>query len=428
MEMIKQILLCTVILLLFSCQEKKNEVLNHEVIKAETDKIFEKLVEIRREFHEYPELAKEETRTQETIKKYLLDLGLQVKTDIYGKSVVGILRGSKEGKSIAWRADMDALPHNFPDEVEFKSKIKGVQHGCGHDVHMAIALGMAEVFSKYRHAINGNIYFIFQPEEETFVGAKKMLENGLFSSITPDEIYALHVTAVDVGQIMVKSNEIYAYQKRIQISFKNEISESEAISLYKEIRSLMMRKEVDSEPWNLQNVFDPDIGLSNQNTIFKDYCFMDENALIDIERDKLHIRANLYETKSTNLENILPKIEDKIKQSKHKDLFDSVSIIQGNPTVLNNDRLTKASIKTLSSIYGKSLISSDFGQIPYFNDDFSYFQQKVPGVYFLLGGSNPDKGIIALNHAPNFRVDEECIRIGVRSFSSLILERLNEKR
>jgi metal-dependent amidase/aminoacylase/carboxypeptidase family protein len=105
----------------------------------------------------------------------------------------------------------------------------------------------------------------------------------------------------------------------------------------------------------------------------------------------------------------------------------AVSFVQENPTVNNDKRLTNIAITTLDNIYGKGFVISDYGQIPFFNDDFAYFQQKIPGVYFFLGGSNIAKEIVAMNHSPNFKVDEECIRIGVKSFSSLILERLKTK-
>ncbi len=182
-----------------------------ESIHNETDKVFTKLVEIRRQLHQNPELAAQEKQTQDVIKRYLLDLGLQVKTDIYGYGVVGILKGDKKGKKIAWRADMDALPNDFPDKVDFRSTVKGGQHGCGHDVHMAIALGIAEVLTKNKKSLHGTVYFIFQPEEETFLGAKEMIEHGLFGLIQPDEIYGLHVTALPVGKIMVRPRELFAY-------------------------------------------------------------------------------------------------------------------------------------------------------------------------------------------------------------------------
>ena len=111
-------------------------------------------------------------------------------------------------------------------------------------------------------------------------------------------------------------------------------------------------------------------------------------------------------------------IKQVIETNGYKDNLLSISFVQENPTVINDERLTSIAIKTLNNIYGNGFVVSDYGQIPFFNDDFAYFQQKISGVYFLLGGSNLKKGIIAMNHSPNFKVDEECIRVGVKSFSS----------
>lgn len=413
-----------------SAQELKEKTVSGaitpESIKIETDRIFSKLVEIRRDFHKNPELAGSEIRTQKIIQQYLLDLGLEVETNIYGHGVVGILKGGKRGKKIAWRSDMDALPHDYPDEVTFKSEKKGIQHGCGHDIHVAIGLGIAEVLAKHKESLNGTVYFIFQPEEETFIGAKSMIDNGLLSKINPDEIYGLHVTVLPVGQIMVKPNEMFAYQKRVRIKLKNELSKEQAKELTKKIYSSLSRASANSKPWEIQNLIDPKIGLMNPNTIFKDYLIIDENFTNYSKNDQLFLEADLYETNSSNLQNIIPRIKQVIAESNYNNQLLSVSFIQENPTVINNEKLTGIAIKTLENIYGKGLLIPDYGQVPFFNDDFAYFQQKTPGVYFLLGGSNFEKGIIAMNHAPNFRVDEESIRVGVRSFSSLILERLKK--
>lgn len=424
----KQLLLFTIFVIvqqnLVSGQQTNKQPIVQESIKLETDKIFDKLVQVRRGFHENPELAGKEKQTQETIKKYLLNLGLQVKTDIYGYGIVGILKGGKKGKRIAWRAEMDALPNNFPDKVDFKSKIKGVQHGCGHDIHMAIALGIAEVLAKNKKSLRGTVYFIFQPEEETFIGAKKMIDSGLLSKINLNEIYGLHVTALPVGQIMVKSNEVYAYQKKIRIKLKKELSNEKVNELTKNIHSFLSRTSNDSKPWEIQNIGDQKIGLMNPNTIFKDYLIMDENFNTYSKNNEFFLEAYLYETNSSKLKEIIPKIKQLIETSNYKNELISVSFIQENQTVNNDKKLTDIAVKTLDNMYGQGFIVTDYGQVPFFNDDFAYFQQKVPGVYFLLGGSNIKKGIIAMNHAPNFEVDEECIRTGVSSFSNLIFERL----
>lgn len=416
------------VLLFLTClglKEKDKWLLTHELIGAETDRIYDKLVEIRRHFHKNPELAGNELQTKEFIIQYLRNLGIEVDTSFYGHGIVGILKGKNTGKKIAWRADMDALASDFPDQAEFKSKVKGVQHGCGHDIHLAIALGIAEVLSKNKESINGTVYFIFQPEEETFFGAKGMVGNGLFSRISPKEIYGLHVTALPVGQIMVKSNEMFAYQKRIRIEMRNELSDNESKELTENIYNSLSRSVNDSKPWELQHIIDPIKGLSSPRTIFQDYMIIDKDFRIYPQNDRLILEASLYETNLANIKKILPKIEQLIKNGKYKEKLLSVSFLHGNPTVVNDEKLTKQAIKTLNKIYGNKLAVPSYGQVPYFNDDFGYFQQKVPGVYFFLGGSNLNKRILAMNHAPTFNVDDESIKIGVRSFSSFIFERLN---
>ncbi|KYH05369.1 amidohydrolase [Chryseobacterium cucumeris] len=401
-----------------------NEQTVHQSIQKETDKIFNKLVNIRRDFHENPELAGKENQTQEKIKKYLLDLGMEVQTDTYGHSVVGTLKGDKKGRKIAWRSDMDALPNDYPDPETFKSTIKGIQHGCGHDIHMAIGLGIAEVLAKNKQSLKGTVYFIFQPEEETFKGAKEMLHNGLLSRINPDEIYGLHVTATPVGQIMVKANEMFAYQKKIRIQLKNGLSEDELNDLGKKISNSLFRTSNGGKPWELQSIVDPKTGLTNPDTIFKDYLFTDGKFNSYSKNNESFLETYLYETNSFNLDKIIPTVEKIIQGSGYKDHLLSVSFVQGNPTVVNDEKLTRSSTEILRNLYGKNAAAPDYGQVPFFNDDFSYFQEKIPGVYFFLGGSNFEKGVIAMNHSPNFQVDEESIRTGVKSFASLIVERL----
>jgi hypothetical protein len=279
------------LIVLVSWQQKEKKALTNEVVRIENDKIYNKLVKIRRDYHAHPELAGNEKRTQEIIKQYLLDLGIEAETDIYGHSIVAILKGEKEGRKIAWRAEMDALPSDFPDNVEFKSKIKGVQHGCGHDVYLAIGLGIAEILAKNREFLNGTVYFIFQPEEETFAGAKGMIDHGLFTKFHPDEIYGLHVTDLPVGKIMVKPNEMFAYQKRIRIELKNELSKEEVKELAGKIHSSLSRSPANSKPWEIQQVSDPETGLMNPNTIFKNYLIMDDNFSIYSKKDKLFLEA-----------------------------------------------------------------------------------------------------------------------------------------
>jgi metal-dependent amidase/aminoacylase/carboxypeptidase family protein len=395
-----------------------------DAIRLQTDGLFEKLVTIRRDLHTHPELAGNEVRTSATIAKHLRELGIEVQTGLYGHSVVGILRGGQPGKTIAWRADLDALPGFYPDPEPFRSQTHNVHHACGHDIHIAIALGMAEVLAKHRASLRGTVLFVFQPEEETFKGAKALMERGVFSSITPDEIYGAHITAFPVGQILVRPGEMFAYQRRVRIALKDELSTTEIEQLTTHVQSALSRARPGAKPWEVQRLLDPEVGVAAANTAFQDYLIVGGAFDTRTDNGALLIEVDLYETNASNLATIIPRIERAIDASGHKRSLVSVSYIQANPTVMNDEKLTQQAVNTLQIAVGRDNVKTLYGQAPFFNDDFAYFQQRIPGVYFFLGGSNFEKGMIAMNHAPNFHADEESIRFGVRSFSLLMLARL----
>lgn len=396
---------------------------SHKKIEKDTDKIYEKLVEIRRDLHKFPETAGKEKRTSKIIKEYLSSLGLEVKTNIGGYGVVGILKGNKKGRKIAWRADMDAIRFRANDRFSFKSQNKGIAHMCGHDVHTTIGLGIANVLAKQKETLQGTIYFIFQPAEETFTGAKAMIEDGLLDLIKPDEIYGLHITPFETGVITTKPNELFAYQKTVALKFKPKADVDELKSSVKKIFKELGRNKTNSEPWELQKITNREIGLLSPNTIYKDYLFFEPNIRITKDEDSTTLKIGLYETNQKKLKSIPLKIKAKINKTKHKESLISVAYLQGRPTVINDGKLTQKALKTLKKIYSDKSIKRLHGQTPYFNEDFIYFQQKIPGVLFFLGGSNVEKNLIAMPHSSDFAVDEEAIRLGVKQFSSFVIER-----
>ncbi len=412
-------------LLLSGCQHTTNKRITNDDIQLQTDSIFAQLVKIRRDLHAHPELAGNETRTASKIADHLRGIGLEVQIGQYGNSVIGILRGAYPGKTVAWRAELDALANDFPDPATFKSQTAGVNHGCGHDVHIAIALGIAEIAVKRRKTLHGTLVFIFQPEEETFVGAKALIDRGAFASNKLDEIYGLHVTALPVGHIVVRPNEMFAHQRRVSIKFKSALTQAQTQELTQRVQSLLVRARPNAKPWDIQNVSDPAIGLSSPSTDFQDYLIMDQEFDARDENGEFFLEADLYETNVSNIDRIIAQIEGVIEASGHKHILLSVSFVQGNPTVLNDENLTRLAIDTLRQTGDTNSVILSYGQAPFFNDDFAYFQQKTPGVYFFLGGSNLEKGLVAMNHAPNFQVDEESIRVGVSRFASLIIARLD---
>ena len=165
------------------------------------------LVVIRRDLHRHPELSGEEQRTAGIVAARLKTLGLQVRTGIGGHGVVGILTGGRPGPLVAYRADMDAVRSAEPDPVEFKSLVEGVRHICGHDVHVAIGLGLASALASVRADLPGRVMFIFQPSEERATGAQAMLDAGLFKD-RPAAIYGLHTAPIAVGRVVSRAGEM----------------------------------------------------------------------------------------------------------------------------------------------------------------------------------------------------------------------------
>lgn len=169
------------------------------------------LVEVRRDFHRHPELGMEEYRTRDQIVKYLKEMGVETQAGIANTGVVGLIRGGSLGRTIALRADMDALPMQDEKNVPYKSTVDGKMHSCGHDAHMTILLGVAKILSGMRDQLKGNVKLLFQPAEETVGGAKPMIEEGALENPPVDGVFGLHVSTEDpTGTIGVRYGQMNA--------------------------------------------------------------------------------------------------------------------------------------------------------------------------------------------------------------------------
>lgn len=407
-----------------SAQPENNELLIHKNIQEKTTGIYDSLINIRRDLHRNPEVSGEEKRTSKIIENYLTSLGLEVKSNIGGYGVVGILKGKEAGKIIAWRADIDAIKSDVPDVVDFKSNIEGVRHICGHDVHTTIGLGIANVLSSIKDNLDGTIVFIFQPSEENLKGAKSMIDDGLYDYIKPDEIYGLHVNPMPTGLIAAKQNEVYAYMKLLNINLVNFGSNEEISDFIKKISMEFTTVPEESKFWDDRNLGDPQVGIMNPEGVYKKYLVIDKEFKINKNENGITIEMFITGTDESEMKLLPEKVEEFFIDSEFADNLISVEYSLEYPTVNNNAELTQLVLKDISSVYGVQSVLQFYGVIPYRNDDFSYFQEEIPGVYFFLGGSDFQKGIISMPHAPDFAVDENCIKTGVNYFSSMLVDRL----
>ncbi|RJP61506.1 MAG: amidohydrolase [Ignavibacteriales bacterium] len=398
----------------------------HKIVQNRTDEIFDSLVSIRRDLHQHPELSGKEIRTSEIVKNYLTSLGLDVQTNIGGHGVTGILNGSKAGNCVAWRADMDAFADESKDNVEFASVNNGIRHICGHDVHTTIGLGLAKILSEQKEKINGSVMFIFQPAEENFSGAQKMKEDGVFNEKKPDLLLALHITPFPAGVVAVKSNEMYADRIEFCVKLKKEVDKDLAL-----IEVAKCLEEINKT--EVQNIFNVDAGdqktgLLSPTGPLNDYLQVQKDKLKAEEQGEyILINSKAYSSSLSNIEKAVEKLKDLINKSDISNSLESVSYIYIQPSVINDPDYVDKSTNIIKSIYGMQSIFRFYGIIPNFNDDFAYFLDNTKGVYFFLGGSDFSKGIISAPHSPNFKVDESCIKTGVKYFSSLIYELLKNE-
>jgi len=393
----------------------------HAQISKKAESIYASLVELRRDIHQHPELSGEETRTSALIKDYLSNLGLEVKTNIGGFGVVGILKGADPGPVVAWRADIDAFASNSPDNVAFKSSNPGVKHGCGHDVHTAIALGIANVLSSLKTKLKGTVLFIFQPSEENAQGAKAMLADGLFGQLKPEAVFALHLGPLPAGTVAVKPEEMYACRAKITIGLKNLLNEKEALKI-----CAGLLNELNTPPG--LNIFsvpldDNEKGLFNPQGLLTNFFTLGDSPKIERQGDTRHaVEVRAFSSSQANVESAVGKLRAALGSSKLKDNMQSIEYSFPQPPVYNPRQLTAESLEIIQAAYGKGSIVPFYGVVPGFNDDFAFFQKETKGVYFFLGGSNFEKGVVSMPHAPNFEVDESCIKTGTAVFSSLLFE------
>jgi len=377
-----------------------------------------KLVEIRRDLHMYPELSNKEVRTSRIVSERLQALGLEVRT---GYGVIGILKGGQLGPVVAVRADMDALPIQETRDVPYKSKVDGVMHACGHDVHTTIALGTAEVLAGMRDRLKGTVKFIFQPSEEAWPdgspsGAARMIREGALDNPRPSAIYALHVFERPAGEVSYEpSGRAGASVDDFVITVKGKASHG-AASPHKGIDAILVAAECITALQTLHSRrMDPRQQMSL--AIGTVHGGKAANILADEVRLAGTLRTldrGLRDSMKQNMRTLLAGIT-----SAHGAAFDlefTISI----PMVLNDRKLIEDSVPSLQKAAGPANVKQDIPSLG--SEDFAFYQEVIPGFMFNLGVTNKDKGIVSASHSNTFDVDEDCLVVGVRAMSNLVMD------
>ena len=404
-------------------------------VLASAKKVEDKVIAWRRDFHQNPELSNREFKTAKKIADHLRSLGMEVTENIAKTGVVGILRGNQEGKTVALRADIDALPVTERTEVPFKSKVRsvfldtevGVSHACGHDTHTAILMGVAEVLSKHTDKIKGNVKFIFQPAEEgpppgEEGGAKLMIEEGVLKNPNVDAVFGLHINSgTPVGTIRYRPEGTMAAVERFVINVKGKQTHGSA-------------------PWSGTDpiLISAKIIDGLQTIISRDSRLIDGAAVITVGKITSGVRFNIIPESAELIGTVRTLDKDMraliIKRMKEmvpaiaKAYGGTATIdIQENTTITYNDpKLVTAMLPTLQKIAGKDKV--ELAKASTGGEDFSYFQEVVPGFYFFLGGMSPTTNPqnAPAHHTPGFYIDESGMLLGVQTLSQLALDYLGQ--
>ena len=375
-------------------------------------KIKKTIISTRRDFHKYPELSFQEKRTSKIVAEKLESFGINVSKNIGKTGVVGVLQGSKKGKTIALRADMDALPIQETGDLSYKSVNDGVMHACGHDAHTAMLLGTAEVLSKLQNKINGEIRFIFQPAEEGYGGAEYMIKDGAIDNV--DEIYGLHVWNYQKsGTVGIQSGPVMAAADMFTIDIKGIGGHGAtpqgtvdcivvASHLIQALQTIVSR---NSNPLESTVVTIGKINGGYNFNIIADKITLKGTTRSYTEKNRALIKKRMKE--------IILGIEKSFGAEinlKYKD---------GYPPVINNPDVTENVKKIAKKVVNNNVIK------PYLSmggEDFSYFANKVPGCFFFLGTMPENYPEMSIpQHCSHFNIDENAMLIGSSIFVELAL-------
>jgi amidohydrolase len=392
-----------------------------------------KVVEWRRDIHEHPELSNREFKTAEKIAAHLRSLGIEVTTGVAHTGVVGILKGDSPGKTVALRADIDALPVYERNDLPYKSTVTseflgekvGVMHACGHDTHTAILMGVAEVMSKNKDKIKGTVKFIFQPAEEgpppgEEGGALLMVKEGVLKNPDVDAIFGLHINSqTPVGVIRYKSGGAMAAAQSFTIQVKGKQSHGSQPWLGVD-PILISAKIIDG----LQTI------ISRETELTK------EAAVITVGKIKSGVRFNII-PESAEMIGTIRTLDYDMKDKLNKRMMEMVPMIAkaygGEATIeikdatditFNDPELVAAMVPTLQRVAGDGNLQIHKAKTG--AEDFSYFQREVPGFFFFLGGMTPGNAESFPHHTPDFLIDDSGLLLGVRALTELSLDYLNK--
>ncbi|WP_419700234.1 amidohydrolase [Mucilaginibacter sp. NFX135] len=405
-------------------------------VSTKADALQSKIVAWRRDFHEHPELGNHEVRTSGIIAKHLQSLGIQVQTGIATTGVVGILKGDKPGPVVALRADMDGLPVVERTPVPFASKVKttyngqevGVMHACGHDSHMAILMAVAQVLSTMKSELHGTVKFIFQPAEEGVEpgqkgGAEEMVKEGVLENPKVDAIFGLHINSqTEVGKITYRPGGTMAGVNDMQIIVKGR--SAHGAYPWSSVDPIVVSAEIIN---NLQTIVSRNVDVT-QNPAVVTIGAIKAGNRSNIIPERVEMLGTLRSFTLADEKLLIERVKQiATKTAEAQGATAEVKIPYSNhyPVTFNDVKLTEKMLPSLQHTAGAENVLL---RPPVTGaEDFSFYQEKVPGLFFFLGGmpKGQDPLKAPSHHTPDFFIDESGFTLGVKALCNLTLDYMN---
>jgi carboxypeptidase Ss1 len=389
---------------------------------AEAKRIEPEIIRTRRTLHQHPELAYHEEATARLVAERLETLGIEVTRGVGGTGVLGTLKGGRKGRVVALRADMDGLPVQELADVDFRSKVDGVMHACGHDTHVAMLLGAARILAGHRDEICGTVKFLFQPAEEHGGrgGAMPMIEAGVMKDPKVDYVFGLHIDSTrKSGEFGVKEGSIAAapdtFKVRIVGKGGHGSAPHETIDpIYVAAHVILALQGVSSRMIDPVRPFVISVGAVHAGTkenIIPDVATLDGTIRTLDEGTRKLAKKKVAEVAKGVCRTFGAAAEVEFEEDAY-------------PVTVNDPKATQEAVKVLKRIPGMKVkwIEAILG-----GEDFSRFLQKAPGTFYFLGTDNPAKGCVYPNHSSKFKVDEDVLKFGAASLAMLAYEFGNPK-
>ena len=389
---------------------------SYDLLESARGKL-ETLRAIRRDIHKHPELGMQETRTAALVAEHLRDLKIEVQTGVAGTGVVGLLRGGEQGKTVALRADIDALAMEELSDCPYASQNPGVAHTCGHDAHTAIQLGAAMLLAERRDSIAGNVKFIFQPSEDTLPGgALPMIEAGVLKKPRVDAIFSLHLyPQFEQGTVVVKSGAATHCSVSFTLTIRGtggHVGMPDKVLNPLLLAALVMTNTQSQIPKGL---------VPGESLIFE-FASIHGGTVCNIVPPEVVLKGGIRVPSAKLLEQLTRRFETLIRGVVEPagGSF-TLEMQSGYPAILNDPQLVSLWKQAAAKVLGEQQVI-EYDRIMTAGDDAAYFQQRVPGVYWWLGIANAAEGFDQPLHSPHFDFDEEVLTVGAAVQAQAVMD------